>query len=97
MDHQYLAKNISDCSIDFEVFGQYDNFCGANEAERHFVLLYNQPKRNDFKGYQPPPPVIQHTTYTKHEYQHSKHYVGVESCMKVGDIVAEATYENETI
>ena len=39
----------------------------------------------------PPPPVIQDATYTKHVYQHSKHYVGVGSCIKgAGNNVAEA-------
>ena len=31
-----------------------------------------------------PPPVKQDTTYTKHVYQYSKHYVGVGSCFKGG-------------
>ena len=41
--------------------------------------------------HRPPPPVIQEATYTKHVYQHSKHFVGVGSCIKGGgDDVAEA-------
>ena len=31
-----------------------------------------------------PPPLIQDATYTKYVYQHSKHYVGVGSCIKGG-------------
>ena len=34
-------------------------------------------------------PVIQDATYTKHVYQHSKHYVGLGSCIRGDDIVEE--------
>ena len=36
-----------------------------------------------------PPPVIQEATYTKHVYQHSIHYVGLGSCIKGRNDVAE--------
>ena len=42
------------------------------------------------------PPVKQDTTYTKHVYQYSKHYVGVGSCFKGGN-VAEAKNANVAI
>ena len=51
------------------------------------IILYyiiNQ-KRNDFMEHCSPPPVTQDATYTKHVYQHSKHYVGVGSCIKGGE------------
>ena len=38
----------------------------------------------------PPPPVKQDATYTKHVYRHIKHCVGVGSCFKGGNDVAEA-------
>ena len=38
----------------------------------------------------PPPLVIQDATYTKNVYQHSKHYMGVGSCIKGGNDVEEA-------
>ena len=46
--------------------------------------------RNDFMEHRPPSPVIQDATYTKHVYQHSKHNVGVGSCIKGGNHVGEA-------
>ena len=36
------------------------------------------------------PPVKQDTTYTKHVYQYSKHYMGGVSCCKGGNDAAEA-------
>ena len=78
MDHQYLAKLFLNVRQSFGFWCQYDH-----------ILLYNLPKTELFYGTSPPP-VKQDTTYTKHVYRHSKHYVGVGSCFTGGNDVAEA-------
>ena len=53
------------------------------------IIYYYQPKMVSFYGTSPPTSVKQDATYTNYLYQHSKHFVGVGSCFKGGDVKKE--------